>query len=164
MPQSAANFFASNNIGDVDMDIKRVDVDIATLLFEAKKFAADWGIPQVGVDDKQKRSILAEAGGNCYEAALNLIMSLGEPWQVVHGMVSGQGHLTGTRFGHAWVENSVTGMIQDHSNGNQLNVSKDYYYSLGKISENNLIRYSRQDALKAAVNTGVFGPWDSKIC
>ena len=38
-----------NVAGDVTMEIERVDEDIGTLLDEARKFARDWGIPEVAV-------------------------------------------------------------------------------------------------------------------
>jgi hypothetical protein len=40
---------ADGKLGDIDMPIARVDMDIIELLDEANRFAADWGIPQAAV-------------------------------------------------------------------------------------------------------------------
>jgi hypothetical protein len=40
---------ADNKLGDIDMDVARVDMGIIELLDEANRFAAEWGIPQAAV-------------------------------------------------------------------------------------------------------------------
>lgn len=45
-----ANDLRDNVPGDITMDVARVDMDIGELLAAANQFAADWGIPQVGLN------------------------------------------------------------------------------------------------------------------
>lgn len=39
-----------NKLGDINMPVSRIDMDIIELLDESNKFASDWGIPQAGVE------------------------------------------------------------------------------------------------------------------
>ena len=51
------------------------------------------------------KQILLEALGDCYQAGGRLIMNFfgDKDHKLVHGMVNGQGPLSGIRFGHCWV-------------------------------------------------------------
>lgn len=39
-----------NKLGDINMPVSRINMDIIQLLDESNKFASDWGIPQAGVE------------------------------------------------------------------------------------------------------------------
>jgi hypothetical protein len=47
---------------------------------------------------------------------------------MVHGEVSGQGQISGIRYGHAWIEDGD--MVIDNSNNRNLKIPKMIYYSL----------------------------------
>ena len=66
------------------------------------------------------KDILLEGRGDCYQAAGRLVTSLGSGAKLVHGMVEGQGHLKGLKFGHAWVEKG--GKVYDYSNGKKITI------------------------------------------
>lgn len=61
-----------NQLGDAKISVIRIDADIGTLLEESKKFAAQWGIPQVGVSGGTfKASITAHLPGGHDQADHN---------------------------------------------------------------------------------------------
>ena len=101
------------------------------------------------------------AGGDCYEAALDLFYSLlmAENSKLVHGRVHGQGPLTGYTFGHAWVE--LNDFVLDFSNGGSLITNKEEYYAAGKISET--IKYGWDEILDHVEKTRHSGPWDERF-
>ncbi len=72
------------------------------------------------------KNLLTEGKGDCYQAAGRLIMNfMGESnAKLVHGMVHGQGSLTGLKFGHAWVE--YGGKCLDHSTEKSKKCLKQY--------------------------------------
>ena len=76
------------------------------------------------------KQILTEGNGDCYQAAGRLIMNFfgDKNHKLVHGMVNGQGALSGKRYGHCWVESRNT--VLDHSNGRKLEVPTKVYYAL----------------------------------
>ena len=120
--------------------------------------------------------------GDCYEAAGKYIMDecMTDDCNLilVHGEVSGQGDLTGIRYGHAWVEDG--GTVIDKSNGRDLTMPKVFYYSLGQIASpdmskwatpegmkdpdlftgGNLHKYSWSEARQKILDSGHWGPWD----
>jgi hypothetical protein len=102
-----------------------------------------------------------KADGDCYPAAARFLLSLGRNTdaRLVHGVVSGQGKLAGVRFGHAWVE--INGWVIDPSNGKKLCMARDRYYQLGKIDPSQSRSYSYQEVLRATVQSGHYGPWES---
>jgi len=124
---------------------------------------------------------IAEAndGGDCYEAALNYMISHGvlgpaflrAPGEegdpdliLVHGEVTGQGPIAGLKYGHAWIENGA--MVIDKSNGRDLRMPKMLYYALARIGRRsdhqNLHRYTAAEAKKQMAKHKTYGPWDLK--
>ena len=104
------------------------------------------------------------ATGDCYEAAGKLFMDStifgsNTTMRLVHGEVTGQGPLEGTKFGHAWVEDG--GTVIDKSNGRDVRMSKADYYELGRIGSN-VIKYDLKKFRKKIVDSGHWGPWDLK--
>ena len=106
--------------------------------------------------------------GNCYQIHLETLQE--RRWEhdgikdtlLVHGLVTGQGKIKGTRYGHAWLE--VGGMIVfDISNGRDVVMSVQDYYELGKIKEEEIKRYSLTEAQKLITRTGHYGPWHHDI-
>ena len=110
--------------------------------------------------------------GDCYMNAANSILTSTGDARLVHGTVSGQGILQGIRFTHAWVEyggipplvydpsvirnQSSCGTIQDKG----LHICRDKYYDLGEIREEEVRRYTRQEAVEALLKYEHWGPWE----
>lgn len=103
-------------------------------------------------------------GGDCSYAAGRYISNSafgkkdGENYILVHGLVNGQGILSGIKFVHAWVENGD--MVIDKSNGRDINVPKVLYYALGNINPQETVRYTWKDVAEKMSTTGTYGPWD----
>ena len=100
-------------------------------------------------------------GGNCFDSAYDLMMRLGSrkpDLKLVHGMVSGQGQLSGWRFTHAWCEDDHT--VYDHANGKDRSISKMLYYAIGNIRPEECVYYNYPEAMDTSVQHGDKGPWD----
>lgn len=109
--------------------------------------------------------------GDCYEVAGRFALDratgigeksfIGTPY-LVHGEVSGQGELTGVRYGHAWVEDDF--FVYDFSNKRELIFPKVLYYSIGNIVEEKpkYYRYTFDEANAFMTKTRQFGPWQLK--
>ena len=82
----------------------------------------------------------------------------------MHGIVTGQGHLDGVRYGHAWTEifYGIETVIDD-SNDRHLVIPKGLYYAAGKIKAEETIRYTREEAQRCTVTHDHFGPWDDSV-
>ena len=103
-----------------------------------------------------------EATGDCYEAAGKFMMDncmFGRcDLILVHGEVMGQGHLSGVTYGHAWVLDGET--VIDVSNGKNLQMPRDVYYSIGQISNiGNVHEYTWDEARRLIVEKEHWGPW-----
>ena len=102
--------------------------------------------------------------GDCYEASGRLILfdtNTVDPYgdlYLVHGMVNGQGRLSGVRYDHAWCEDDH--LVYDFSNDRKLILPKEYYYQLGGIIDSDNFRYSQDEARKFILDTGTWGPWE----
>ena len=97
-------------------------------------------------------------GGDCYEAAVQLLLRLGEGALLVHGEVVGQGRIDGIRYGHAWVE--LNGSVLDPSNGMLRAFIAEEYFAIGKIDRTKLLRYSLHEAMEWMRKTEHYGPWE----
>lgn len=94
---------------------------------------------------------------NCYEAALELVLTHPE-YTLVHGVpTGGGGDIVGVRYGHAWAEHGD--VVHDHSNGKQLAVRRELYYRAGNIDPAECYRYTAHEARMLARHTGHGGPW-----
>ena len=112
--------------------------------------------------------------GDCYEVAANITLyglatgSLDEvEYLLCHGTVTGQGHLTGMRFDHAWVEwcheATATAFVADYSNGNEVILPVSYYYALGMIDPSKVHRYTREETLHMLLKHQHYGAWHDQI-
>jgi hypothetical protein len=100
-----------------------------------------------------------EIGGDCYVAAVHLLMRLDDSAVLCHGTVTGTGgEVLGQRYGHAWIE--CEGFVHDHSNGHKLTAWRTTYYRIGQIDATNIKRYTRAQAAVEMLRTGHYGPWD----
>lgn len=111
--------------------------------------------------------------GDCFKVAANLVVPiLGMACKelsnlrditLVHGIVSGQGHLDGLRFTHAWVEGiSSEGipMVVDASNGRCVEIPQALYYLIGRIQPDECERYTPETAKDRMLEFAHYGPWD----
>lgn len=102
--------------------------------------------------------------GDCFVRAYRYFSdnqrSLGSNAFLVHGLVSGQGKLTGIVFCHAWVEvgDTVVDMTQPPS---MQKLPKLAYYALGQIRT--VFRYDFQQVMKKSLQYQTYGPWESVL-
>lgn len=102
--------------------------------------------------------------GDCYEAngsyMLNQSMFDGSDYLLCHGIAI----LTtdGKPFGHCWLEKG--NMVLDFSNGNAIAIDRKKYYKLGgmPVKGYKTYKYNFKEMRKKIVDTGHWGPWDSK--
>tara|TARA_B100000508_G_C11210774_1_gene157512 strand:+ start:101 stop:418 length:318 start_codon:yes stop_codon:yes gene_type:complete len=100
--------------------------------------------------------------GDCYQANGNFIITkMGDnDFKLCHGVAL----LASDKkpFGHCWVEKG--GAILDFSNGKKIATTKKKYYELGGIPVSGYKNYlyTPAEAAKKMVETGHWGPWDSK--
>ena len=106
-----------------------------------------------------------EATGDCFEASGRFFMDQAlfpgknKTMRLVHGEVSGQKHLKGVNFGHAWVEDG--GLVIDVSNGSENTYPKGIYYEAGRINENNNFHmYDAEQFRRKILEAQHWGPWD----
>lgn len=131
------------------------------------------------IDQKQLETVEykggGKVGGDCYKTAgdfvldskllgetrTNKIKFIGEP-HIVHAQVTGQGAISGLKYGHAWVEDDV--LVYDYSNGRKLEIPKGLYYAVGKIktTKPRYFKYTFEQARKKMLDSGHYGPWDLK--
>ena len=102
--------------------------------------------------------LILEGNGDCYQAAVNVLMRNMDKGTLVHGMVNGHGRLEGIRFGHAWVE--IGNKVLDYSNGNKVTMPKKAYYALGRVNPNECKYYKYKKAAQFMLNRGHYGPWE----
>ena len=122
----------------------------------------------------KSRRAKKSAGGDCYEAAVNYILSIGNPMyggtpeaaanlRVVHAEVMGQGALEGTTFGHGFVVDMIADSVIDKSNGRDLHLPRIIYYAIGQIEYiDNIHEYTYEEAAAKMMESGHYGPWDLK--
>lgn len=117
--------------------------------------------------------------GRCYECALSgvspefatddvlrecaaevLVMSssFGEP-TLCHGWPTlTAGAHAGRVYGHAWIEYEAVSLALDVVSGSLIPINR--YYEGGRIDPDWVSRYTPKHAAAAALETGVYGPWD----
>jgi hypothetical protein len=100
-----------------------------------------------------------KAGGNCFQAnGQKFMFDFPPDALLVHGIVVGQGAIEGVLHSHCWIEKGD--MVYDFSEGRELVLPKERYYKIGKIDENNVKKYTLEEARKFILDTKNWGPWD----
>lgn len=102
-------------------------------------------------------------GGNCFEVALRNVMDDGPNGTMLlcHGVVTGQGPLSGIRFTHAW--NEIGGYVLDESNGNSVLTPVDNYYAIGDIDPDEVFKYDFREMGENVLMYGTYGPWEPEL-
>lgn len=117
---------------------------------------------------KGTRISQSNKGGDCYEVAGKIAIDRqlpnnqkfnGTPY-VVHAEVSGQGAISGIRYGHAWVEDDLN--VYDFSNGRAIVFPKQPYYNIGNVKtvKPKYYKYTFEQAIQKMLKTGHYGSWD----
>jgi|TARA_Y100000389_G_C17422198_1_gene497385 hypothetical protein len=100
--------------------------------------------------------------GDCYQANGNFIITQmnDDSYKLCHGVALLA--TDGKPFGHAWIEKGS--LVMDFSNGKKKALPKKKYYELGGIPVKGypVYSYTAREAAKKMVDTGHWGPWDSK--
>ena len=96
--------------------------------------------------------------GNCFEVALNTLLEDKSNYILVHGVVTGQGPVSGIQFCHAWVEDGDM-VIDNTQSGSNSRLPKALYYAIGNITITR--RYDWRKMLQMVNKYGTYGPWDS---
>jgi len=101
--------------------------------------------------------------GDCFIVAYRLAMSHG--YKLVHALAIGQGPIKGIQYSHAFnlLESGEFGIdwVIDKSNGLDVKIPAAVYFKLGGIKVSKT--YTRQEAMRHALETRNYGPWDPKI-
>ena len=118
---------------------------------------------------KQKKEELnipdSARDGDCYQVVGsyvmdNALMGNNPNLLLVHGIVIGQGSISGIEYGHAWVEDGNNCI--DLSQGRDIKMPKVLYYALGNIDPSKQFKYTPEEMRKKILDTGHWGPWDLK--
>ena len=90
-----------------------------------------------------------------------IVNFVGTPY-VVHAQVMGQGEIENLKYGHAWVEDDI--FVYDFSNGRELILPKELYYTLGNIVKEKpkYFKYTFNEAVNKMLETGHYGSWELK--
>ena len=137
-------------------------------LAKDESYMDDEESPTVDFSGKTPQEILDTIGnenqhGDCFEVSGKLVLDqfiLGGSKNLilVHGIVTGQGPIGGVQYGHGWVEDGEE--VIDKSQGRNLRLPKQLYYSLGNIDPANTFRYDTEETRKKILEYGHWGPWD----
>lgn len=112
--------------------------------------------------------ITAQGQGNCYEAAVTLMLEADRLGLVnpvlVQASVQGQGALEGTRFWHSWIEcdaQSVGGttfrVAIDYASGNRVVMPDALYHHLGQVED--VMEFDQDQMHDKLLETGIYGLW-----
>lgn len=126
-------------------------------------------LSEAGVEKKEEGGLIGD--GDCYVIAGKIALNntrglkgidfIGEPY-LVHAEVTGQGEISGIRYGHAWIEDNE--LVYDFSNGNEIILPKTLYYSVARVvrEEPKYYRYTFKEAQDKMLSSGHYGYWDLK--
>ena len=99
-----------------------------------------------------------KANGDCYEVNGRFVMDSDKNYMLCHGVAILK--TDGLPFGHCWIENGD--FVIDKSNGLDIKLPIDYYYSMGNIpvAGYKIYKYSRMEVIKKVIDFGHWGAWD----
>jgi hypothetical protein len=108
---------------------------------------------------------IPKGDGDCFDKAVEVAERFEKDYPdvlIVHGEPIGTGgEALGVRFPHAWVELDLNGfaLVIDESNGNDVTISRDFYYAFGNIVEADVVRYTLTEARIQMLKHKHYGPW-----
>ena len=116
---------------------------------------------------KTFKSFLTEGKmGDCFPVAGRFMLHLDDKMEkagmkMVHAIVTGEGELEGRKFGHAF--NKLGDVIFDKSNGNDIMMRKERYFSQGGIDpkeKGTYVEYDKEQSIIKMARYKHWGPWD----
>lgn len=132
---------------------------------------------------------MSEGNGNCFTVAMGFVATplprqlcaasgipyrkdAKGPFRIVHGTPVGtSGAIVGRRHWHGWVEvatgpgwdtvgaDAATWAVLDYSNGKQVRITRDLYYSVGQLDEATVWRFTLAEAEQLYRRHRHCGPW-----
>ena len=101
--------------------------------------------------------------GSCYYNAIEFLVKYDGDYKVCHGIVRGQGAISGNYICHGWVEDDLYCYDHDGKTNNVTKIAKALYYAMGNIDESKVVRYSRQEVFEHVSMTDHAGPWKPEL-
>ena len=103
-------------------------------------------------------------GGDCYAVAGNFMVFSDPGVVLVHGYPTLR-RSPWKKFGHAWIEVELEGqvLVKDMSNGKDIEMPRELYYSVGNINPDECRRYTLADLRRYVTETKHWGPWEEKL-
>lgn len=97
--------------------------------------------------------------GRCFEAALEVLASHRGSVLLAHGTPLGlAGEVAGRRYPHAWVELG-SAIVVDPTMSGRPTMAMALYYRVGRLEEEMVERYDREEAERLLREVGHCGPW-----
>lgn len=104
--------------------------------------------------------VMAKKRGDCAEVAATYVLDNPDGYVLAHGYPVGRGPANGgERYFHAWVETIDGTLVIDRSNGLDVTMSRAAYYAIGRIVEDDVVRYRQNEVLDHILDDGHWGPW-----
>jgi len=95
-----------------------------------------------------------KGNGDCFKVAGDMVL-YNKYLVLCHAKVMGQGDIAGIRHWHVWCE--LQDVVFDSSNGDQITMRKERYYKIAQITEQDVYRYSRMDAMRLMLKYRHYG-------
>jgi hypothetical protein len=92
--------------------------------------------------------------GDCFKVAGEMLLH-NNHLTLCHAKVMGRGSIEGVRHWHAWCE--LQGIVIDYSNGGHVIMRRELYYKIAKITDKDIRRYSRIDAMRLMLKHRHYG-------
>lgn len=100
----------------------------------------------------------ANKNGDCYVVSLKYMRP---GLKLVHGLVDGQGALSGITYNHAWIEDGDKIIDLTLPKKLQKALPKKLYYSIGNIKTT--FEYSFDEMNDKMIKEGTYGPWEKVL-
>ncbi len=110
--------------------------------------------------------------GQCFINTTTAVLEGRTDCTVCHGVVTGTGdEVLGVRYGHAWLEvetdlseiggATITMCVDSCHNLGPLPAS--YYYQVGQIDPESVIRYTPEQVKEMCIKHETYGPWHKSL-
>ena len=98
---------------------------------------------------------------NCYQECFDWLMMHPdkERFHLAHGIVTGQQHIKGIKYGHAWIIESEHEIALDITA--EVVMPLEHYLKFGRCEY--YVKYTWQEAVKMVNKFNHYGAWDEKV-